>query len=448
MKGLNLTNGSWRRFYFFVISITTLTQPINAEDETKNAWDLTRCIDYAMEQNIDIQKSSITEQESRLNTLQSKAQWQPSMSFSTSHTLNNTPWPESGESRNSYNGNYNIGASWTVFNGFKRKYNIKKQQLQEHIDSAATAETRENVKVSVLSDFIQILYATEDVKIRESSLLVAQSEYERNKVMFEVGSISKSDFAQIEAQLAKEKYQYITAKNALTEAKLELKLLLRLDGNEEMEILMPEITDDMLLEEIPSKETAYENALYFRPEIKSAKMNEDMSTMNVKTAKAGYFPSINLSASVGTRHNSAADLNIGNQMKHNFGENIGISLNYPILDNRNRKTEKQKSEMECNRSKLITAQTKDNLKKMIESTHNNATAALENYTAALANEKYLEESYKLTKEKYDLGAKTPFEMLSEKNGLLNAQEQTIQCKYSTIFNISLLKIYQGFSLDF
>lgn len=429
-------------YILLVLLFFTLSFQANAQNEI---WSLNKCIEYALTQNIDMQKGQISIDESRINTKQAKAQWQPSLSFSTSHSINNSPWiPEGLERSNtSYNGNYNLSAGWTVFNGFKRKYNIKQQELQEEISLVNMEEIEEDVKLAVLTDYIQILYATENLKSTRNSMEVAEAEYSRSKALFEAGAISKSDFSQIEAQYIKEKHLLVMAENDLVEAKLNLKLLLRLDPNTEMDIVAPEITNEDILGQLPGKDSIFENAMKARPDIKNAELNEQMSELKIKSAKAGYYPSINLNAGVSTGHNSSSDWAFKEQMKQNFGENVGLSLNYSILDNRNRKSEVERAKLNQHSSSLQTEQIKDNLKKTIESAYNDAIAAQLSYVASYSNEKAAEASYELTKEKYDLGAKNPYEMLNGKNALLNAQQQTLQAKYTALLNIQVLNIYQG-----
>ena len=86
---------------------------------------------------------------------------------------------------------------------------------------------------------------------------------------------------------------------------------------------------------------------------------------------------------------------------------------------------------------------KDDMRKLIESAYNDAIAAQLSYVASISSEEAAQASYDLTKEKYELGIKNPYEMLNERNSLLNAQEQTLQAKYTAILNIQILNVYQG-----
>ena len=52
-------------------------------------------------------------------------------------------------------------------------------------------------------------------------------------------------------------------------------------------------------------------------------------------------------------------------------------------------------------------------------------------------------SYNLISEQFNLGMKNTVELLTEKNNLLQAQQEQLQAKYMAILNTQLLKFYQG-----
>ena len=109
------------------------------ETKIPDQWDLQSCIDYAKEQNITIRKNRITAASTQIDVKTAKAALFPSLSFSTGHQVVNRPYQEtssrvsgseiiSSNSKTSYNGNYGLNASWTLYNGNKR---LKTIQLNE-----------------------------------------------------------------------------------------------------------------------------------------------------------------------------------------------------------------------------------------------------------------------------------------------------------------------------
>ena len=107
-------------------------------------WDLQFCIDYALEQNITIRKNRVTAESTQIDVKTAKAALFPSLSFSTSQQVVNRPYQEtssrvsgseiiSSNSKTSYNGNYGLNASWTIYNGSKRLKTLKQERLNNQV---------------------------------------------------------------------------------------------------------------------------------------------------------------------------------------------------------------------------------------------------------------------------------------------------------------------------
>ncbi|HOI26068.1 MAG TPA: TolC family protein [Paludibacteraceae bacterium] len=412
-------------------------------------WTLQSCIDYALEQNINLQKSKILLEQSRINTKQAKAQMFPSLSASTGHTVRNTPMPEDDSiTKTSYTGNYGANASWILFNGFRRKYNIEQQKLMEESQDANIANAQLDMKLSILTCYIQILYAKESIKVSKSSLETSKKQRDRGEELLNAGSFSKSDLAQLEAQYSSDKYQLIVAENNLEEKKLQLKQILELDIAEDIDIPEIEIDESEISQPLTSKEMIYATALSVNPTIKNSKLNMQIAELDTKKAKSAYYPTLSLNAGVSTGHNSLSDLDYGKQIKYNFGESIGLTLSYSIFDNRERKSTLEKARLNETLSNLEDKEVEKNLLKTIESAYLDAVAAQNSYIAASENLKAAESSYELIDQKYNLGMKNPFELLSEKNSLLNTQVSKLQAKYMALLNLQILNLYQDLPVGF
>ena len=87
------------------------------------------------------------------------------------------------------------------------------------------------------------------------------------------------------------------------------------------------------------------------------------------------------------------------------------------------------------------------LYKTIENLWLDANSAQQQYAAAVEKLKSTQISYELIQEQFNLGMKNTVELLTEKNNLLNAQQETLQAKYMAILNMQLLKFYQGDDLN-
>lgn len=417
-------------------------------------WDLRSCIDYALKQNITIRRNKLSAESAQVDVKTAKAALFPSLSASIGQRIVNRPNSETGtiitgdnitssQSKTSYNGSYGIDANWTLYNGGQRLNNIKQQDLNNRIAELAVAESENSIEESIAQTYIQILYATEAVKINEGTLEVSQAQYERGKELMAAGSISRADLAQLEAQVSTDKYQLVTAKATLQDYKLQLKQLLELDGDEEMQLQLSLPEDEHILSPLPTKADVYRAALSLRPEIEASRLDIEASDLEIKKARAGYLPSLSLSAGIGSTNANGSDFTFAEQVKQNWNNSLGITISIPIFNNRQTKSAVEKAKIQKMTSELSLLDEQKNLYKTIEGLWLDANSAQQQYIAAQEKLKSTQTSYELLQEQFNLGMKNTVELLTEKNNMLSAQQETLQAKYMALLNAQLLRFYEG-----
>lgn len=435
-----------------------LTSALSLSAQEDKQWTLEDCINYALEKNIQLQQNKISLQESEEDVKEAKAALFPSLSFSTGHNVVNRPYQEnsstvsgteiiSSDSKTTYSGNYGLNAQWTLWNGNQRLNNIKQQKTNREIAQLTVSETENMLKEQIAQLFIQILYADESIAINKGTVEVSRATYERAQELFKEGSISKADLAQLEAQLSNDEYQLVTSESTLRNYKLQLKQLLELDNTKEMSLVLPHISDEHVMELLPSQTDVYQTALATRPEIKSSKLDIDNAKLAISSAKAGYMPTISLSASTSSTTNSSSSNNWTQQMKYGWNNMIGLSLSLPIFDQRQTKTSIRKARLQYDTTQLNLINAQKELYSTIESLYLDALNAQQQYVAAETKLKSSQTSFDMVSEQFNLGMKNTVELLTEKNNLLSAQQQRIQAKYMAILNRTLLNFYAGQEIE-
>lgn len=421
--------------------------------ETKQ-WTLQECIEYALSQNIQLQQSRIALDESEVDVKSARASLFPSLSFSTGHNVTNRPYQENSNTvsgteiitsnRNTtYNGNYGLNAQWTLWDGNKKQNTLKQRKVNKEMAAASVSETENSLQEQIIQLFIQILYTHESVKVNQNTFEVSQKNFKRGEEMYNSGSISKVDLAQLEVQVSSDRYQLVMAQNTLRDYKLQLKQLLQLEGTEEMDLLLPELTDETALLPLPLQAEVYQQALACRPEIKREKLNIESSQYDISIAKSGYYPTISLSASTGSNTNSASEKSWSSQMKYGWNNMIGLNLSIPIFDNRQNKSAVEKAKLQLSNNQLELMNKEKELYQTIETLWHNANNAQQEFLASESNLKSSKISFELVNEQFNLGMKNIVELLTEKNNLLSAQQQRLQSKYMAILNRTLLNFYAG-----
>ena len=414
--------------------------------ELPERWTLQTCLEYALENNIQVRQSRVGELSGLEDTELAKAQLFPSLSASVTQGFVNYPSSDATEN-NSYSGNYNLNANWTLFDGGKRTKEIKKSKIQNEVDKLSTEETEDNIQIAIVQAYLQVMYAMESVKINENTVETAKAERDRAKELYKAGSISSVDLAQLESQYSTDKYQLVVAQTSLDNYKLQLKQLLELDIMDEIKLDMPDIAEEHILTPLPDKETIYMTSLSVMPQIRSSELAIEMAELEKQQAKSSYWPTLSLSAGVGTGHVSGTDYNFGNKIWKNFNESIGLTIYIPLFANRENKTAYNKARLALTTSQLDLLNSQKELLQTVESIYLDAVSAQSQYLSATERLSYIQQSFQLTEEQFFLGMKNTLEMLTEKNNLLTAQQEVLQAKYMAIMNIQLLNIYQKKPVD-
>ena len=416
-------------------------------------WSLQDCISYAIKNNITIQKAQLTKKSAYEDYLQSKAALLPSLSASTSQSINYTPWVASGISsdgytrssidKTSYNGMYSVSGNWTIWNGNRNRNQIKLNKLTVEAAELDSAIQAQNIEEQIVQLYIQILYSNEAIEVNKESLKTSQLNEERGKTMLNVGKISKADLAQLTAQRAQDEYNIVSAENNVKNYKRQLKALLQITNEDDFDITIPTTTDEMAMTEIPALNDVYNSALNNRPEIKNYLNHIKQSDLNIKIAKANKLPTISANAGISTSTTSMNNNSWRTQLKDNFGIGGGISVSIPISDNRNSKTIINKALIQKENCMLDLKNQQTTLYSTIENYWLQANTSQTQFKAAKLNTESAQKSYELLNEQFNLGLKNIIELRTGKDKYIMAKQNELQAKYMTILNHNMLKFYQN-----
>ena len=407
--------------------------------EASKTWTLQECLDYAYQNNIQVRQSRNNQLSGIEDTKQAKAALFPSLVASTTQSYTNYPSSEVTDN-NSYTGTYGITAGMTIFEGGKLRTEVKRQKVQNQMDALSVEESVNDIRIAIVQAYMQCLYAADAVRINRSTAEASKAQRDRAEEMLRTGSISRVDFAQLQSQYSSDEYQIVVAGSTLDNYKLQLKQLLELDIMEEMNPAVPGVKEENVLKALPPKNEVYETALKVMPQIRRGELGIEAAKLEEKSARAGFFPSISLSASVGTGHMSNNDFESGSQIWNRFNENVGLTLNIPIFSNRKNRTAVNKAKIALNDSYLEWTSLQKELLRNVESAYLDAVSAQAQYLSAREKEKYARESYELTSEQFRVGVKNTVELITAQNEYSAAQQQVLQAKYLTLLSIELLNI--------
>ena len=83
----------------------------------------------------------------------------------------------------------------------------------------------------------------------------------------------------------------------------------------------------------------------------------------------------------------------------------------------------------------------------IERYWQNATSNRQRYIAAQSNVNSQEENYNSIAEQFKVGLKNVVELTTARTSLLQAEQEMLESKYTTVLNTQLLKFYSGENIN-
>lgn len=436
---------------------TASAQDLQADGQPAKTrlWTLQACIDYALENNISLQKSKLQKQSATEDLKGAKGALLPTVNASTNQSLGYQPWKDSGIStvtngtvntkvdKTSYNGSYSLNGQWTVWNGNRNHNTVKLDKMLEQEADLTVRETANTIQERIAQLYAQILYLTESVKVNEQMLETSRKNEERGQEMVSVGKMSKADLAQLSAERAEDEYAIVEAKGQLAETKLDLKQLLEITDEEDFDVAIPDVSDTEILAEIPSLQAVYEEALVARPEIERLQLAVKRTGVSVSIAKAGWMPTVNLTGGVTTSTNSLSSNGWGTQIKTNLNSSLGVGVTVPIYDGRSTKSAVNKAKINQQQAQLNLQDMQKTLYADLQDYWLNALTNQQKYKAASTSVESAQLSYDLLSEQFRLGLKNIVELMTGKDKLLSARQNKLQSKYLTLYNQQMLRFYQN-----
>lgn len=218
--------------------------------------------------------------------------------------------------------------SWLLFDGFEREFTFARERFGE-MDSREVREDARRLLLSrVAEGYYSALLARENIAISEADMAFNQRQAKDAKARRRVGTGSLSDVLNFEVQVNSAKTQLLRAKREYEVALYGLATLLGIPEaafprSLELAPLEPETPTELAA---PAPDVLIPYAHGHRPDLRQLDYFLRQAESEVGIARAQFFPTINLFASVdGERANSAR------LAQDDFGNSIGLELSYNIF---------------------------------------------------------------------------------------------------------------------
>ncbi len=486
VKVLNLVQtryeGNLLKIYssiFILLLFLLFTLKVNAQD-TKE-WSLEECINYALDNNISVKQQDLNIDYQNELLLQSKLGVLPNFNGFISHGYNwgqrVDPFTNEFATDRVRSNNLYLQGDLNIFSGLQQINIIKRNMLNLQAAQYDADYYRDEISITVAMEYLQTLYFLEFVEMANNQLDITNQQVERTRKLVDAGTLAKGDLLIIEAQQASEELSVVQAENDLTLSYLNLTQLLELETPAGFAIEKPELglVDQP---EIYTPEQIYGIAVENRPEIKSAEVKVESSERELGIARATFYPSLSLNASIGSGYSganyiynnpsvfvsddplgvTASDEFVypfdykyesrdskpwGDQFNDNLNESVALNLRIPIFNGWATRSSVAQAKIGIANADLTLQKQKRELYKIIQQAYNDAIAAANKHKAADKKVNATQESFKYSEQKFDVGLVNSVEYNDAKKEANNALSELIQAKYDYVFRVTVIDFYMG-----
>lgn len=433
-----------------VLSVFFVHAQNNAEK-----WDLRKCVDYAMKNNISVKQAEVQARITAIQAKQLELFKYPSVSFNTNLG------PQFGRSidptTNTYSNtelfaqSYGVQGGIQVYNWGRIKNGIAASQFNVQSALADVEKAANDVALNVAVYYLQVLASNENININKIQIQQTQARLNDTKKRVDAGALPELNLLELQSQLASDSTALMANINAFDQNVLALKALLNIDAAQPFVVDTPPIDKiplENLLDLMP--EAVYKMALTNQPLQKSIDFKMKAAEKNILSTKAQLYPTISGSYSLGSTYNSKAvnflngnKIQYFDQINQNFRQSLGLGIQVPIFSNGQIRSNYLQSKENLKAVQLQKDQADQTLKNNIYTAYTNAVAAMQKFYAGKKQVEAAEKVYEFSVKRYEIGLLGTLDLLINQNNMVKAKIQQLSNQYDYVFRMKLLEFYKG-----
>ncbi|GAA4321953.1 TolC family protein [Flaviaesturariibacter amylovorans] len=453
----------------------------------QEAWDLRRCVDHALANNISVKQQDVQARIADVNYVQSKRSQYPSLNlqsnlgynFGRSINIATNQFTEVSF----FSNNISLQTDVDVFNFFSKRNGIASYRLDALAAGALADKVRNDVALNVALNYLQVLQARQQVQILRIKQAQTKAQLGVTRKQVDAGALPELNAAQLEAQLAQDSANVVNAKTSEIQALYSLKALLALDAAVPFDVVVPPVSV-IPLEPVDSlrPDLVYATALQNMPQQRYNSLRLAAADKAVASARGSMYPRLTFGAGITTRYSGAqqqADFlgdstkfvvpvgyvqNTGapvlrevaqpnfsapytspyfTQFNNNMGRFVGFTITVPIVNGGQARAGWERAKLTRATAALQQQGDSLTLKQDIYKAYADAMNALERFNAAGKAVEANQKAFEYAGKRYNIGLLTTLELLNAQSGLFQAQLQRASAQFEYVFRMKLLEFYKG-----
>lgn len=437
-----------RNLFIIIFFLILCFQEISAQVKK---WTLEDCINYAVANNIGLQRQKLQSESAEANLLKSKLDILPTLNFGSDANVgfgrSINPVTNLITFKQNLSNSYSLNSSLDLFNGFTTLNTIaaNKFLLKAGVESEKIA--RNTLVIEILSQYYQVIYAKglEDASKMQTDL--SEKQLFRILKMVETGREALSRQFEMESRLSGDKLAFTVAHNSANQALTTLRQMLQLDPGSDFDLLYPDL-DKLLITDLEyAADSIYAIASQILPRLKSIEFELKANKKQYAATKGFVAPRLSAGGAIYTGYYKVMNetdidqASFSTQLKNNNSQAVYVSLDIPLFNNYTTGRNIKLARIRMDDAALRLEQEKNNLYMEIENACLNYNRGKDEFSAAAANLDFNRKSFSAVEKKFESGLVDVTDYSAAKTTLFSAETEALRTKLQLLIRKLTIDLY-------
>ena len=288
-----------RRSFFTIIFLVLVGVVRLSAQAAPTLLTMDDCIKIGLEKSTEILKGNNAIKLSGVQLMAAYGQFLPDLGFGANYTFNGgkvlytTSVPTLVDSRQNIL-SYQLMSSINLFNGFNDYAALKAATLSKSAVELNIERVKQSIAFDIAQAYLQIILDARIVEYARENLKASTDREAQLTELTNVGRKALSDLYQQQAETSSDKLFLIQSEEKVKNDKVLLLRKIRITEPDKYEIAQTVTDTSPLGADYMNIESLINKAISQRPDMKSNELNLKIADLNIKQAKSGYYPKLNL----------------------------------------------------------------------------------------------------------------------------------------------------------
>jgi outer membrane protein len=414
-------------------------------------WTLEECIEYAVENNIGLQRQILLTESAEVNLLKAKLDILPSLNFGSDARVgfgrSIDPVTNLITFKQNLSNSFSLSSTIQLFNGFATLNTISANKFMVKAGLENDKVARNTLIINILGAYYQVLYARGLENAAKMQLDLSEKQLFRIQKTVETGRESVSREYEMESRVSEDRLSYTMARNASSQAVTSLKQMLQLGPGTMFDIVMPELENTLISNESFDTDSVYIVASETLPRLKAINY-ELMAARRQVAASRGYLaPRLSVGGALFTGYYKVISEVVpdqdsySTQLKNNNSQAIFLNLNVPIFNNYSGSRNVKLAKIRRDDAGLRLELEKNSLYTEIENACLDFNRGKDEFAAAAANLEFNRKSFDAVEKKFEAGLVDVTDYSAAITTLFRAETEALRSRLQLLMRRLTIQFY-------